>query len=735
MLNRFVFCVCMLAFSLEGLAQKTLRIDSLESVLKQQVKTDSNRVKTLNALVRQHWIKGNYKVADSIAVQALTLSKKIQFITGTADALYGRGVIMSLTSERQTAMDLFHECLKFSQKNAYDKGIANAYNGLTGLYYTEGKYTEAMKIMYELIRISKQNGDRQGLANYYNNIALVQSLLGLHDEAIKNNYASLRLKEQLADNKGIASSFHNIGLLYMVRGDYNIALKNFLSAIEINKQTGNKRGQAENITNMAKIYLERNDFDRAHNYCSLAMKLHDELGSKQGRAYSLNIAGEIKQKKRLYHEALEEYMSAIALFDAINDKKGLACARVKAGDIYYHLKQYDASRNQLQAALETALSIGAKEDVRLAYFHLARLDSAAGRWEYAYKHQQQYMLYKDSVLNESTEKKLTEATLRYEFSRREDSLFFVQQLMNDQLQRQKILSEKNKQDLAMRENQLSLLNAEAKVQSLELNAGQAALSLQKLENEKVSKNLAMANNEKSLQELQLKKQTEQRNFLLIGFILLAALAVLGYIAYTSRQKLKMQTLRNKIASDLHDDVGSTLSSISIFSQMMQEQSKEVNPMLQTITESSRKMLDAMADIVWTINPENDNFEKILLRMRSFAYEMLGAKNIDFEFIAGDDVSSMNLLMETRKNLYLIFKEAVNNMIKYSEANKAVFSLTHTGNVLTMLIKDNGKGFNPATRKAGNGLNNIRNRAEEINGKLVISSFPGEGTSIELKVAV
>src|SRR5690606_367537 len=130
----------------------------------------------------------------------------------------------------------------------------------------------------------------------------------------------------------------------------------------------------------------------------------------------------------------------------------------------------------------------------------------------------------------------------------------------------------------------------------------------------------------------------------------------------------------KIASDLHDDVGSTLSSISIFSQMVQQQSKEVNPMLETIEESSRKMLDAMADIVWTINPENDQFEKIILRMRNFAYEVLGAKGIDFEFVADDEVEKLKLLMDVRKNLYLIFKEAVNNMIKYSGADKALFSL-------------------------------------------------------------
>jgi signal transduction histidine kinase len=182
-------------------------------------------------------------------------------------------------------------------------------------------------------------------------------------------------------------------------------------------------------------------------------------------------------------------------------------------------------------------------------------------------------------------------------------------------------------------------------------------------------------------------------------------------------------------------VGSTLSSISIFSQMAQQQSKEVIPMLETIEESSRKMLDAMADIVWTINPENDQFEKIILRMRSFAYELLGVSKIDFEFIADEDVAKIKLPMNVRKNLYLIFKEATNNMVKYSGADKAVFMITEEKNKLTMLIHDNGKGFDSGQSKEGNGLKNMKRRADEIRAQFKIDSYPGKGTSVQLSIAV
>jgi signal transduction histidine kinase len=314
------------------------------------------------------------------------------------------------------------------------------------------------------------------------------------------------------------------------------------------------------------------------------------------------------------------------------------------------------------------------------------------------------------------------------------------------------LFERDKEILKLRsDKQISGLVIRAKDDSLrevELTNDRitAANQLQQLKIEKDSTDFALkrseadqrfklSNKEKALQEIELKKQKQAKNYFIAGMILFVILSFFIYRNYHTRQKLKLLTLRNKIASDLHDDVGSTLSSISIFSQMAQQESKETIPMLETIGESSRKMLDAMADIVWTIKPENDQFEKIIMRMRSFAYELLGAKKIDFEFIADEEVEKYKLPMEVRRNLYLIFKEATNNMVKYSEARRAMFAIKGEKNNLIMTIKDDGKGFNTAGSTNGNGLKNMKQRAKEIGADFTIDSQPGNGTVIQLKIAV
>jgi signal transduction histidine kinase len=243
------------------------------------------------------------------------------------------------------------------------------------------------------------------------------------------------------------------------------------------------------------------------------------------------------------------------------------------------------------------------------------------------------------------------------------------------------------------------------------------------------------NKEKAIQQLELKKQTQAKNYFIAGLMLFTILAFVLYRNYHNRQQVKVLTLRNKIASDLHDDIGSTLSSISIFSQMVQAQSKDVIPELVTIGESSKRMLDAMSDIVWTINPENDQFEKVITRMRGFAYELLGAKDIDFDFEADEDVANIKLSMEARKNLFLIFKEATNNLVKYAEANKAQFALKEENDKLMMLIRDNGKGFDARKEMTGNGLKNMKKRAAEMGAQLWIDSAPGNGTTIKLELVV
>ncbi len=224
------------------------------------------------------------------------------------------------------------------------------------------------------------------------------------------------------------------------------------------------------------------------------------------------------------------------------------------------------------------------------------------------------------------------------------------------------------------------------------------------------------------------------------FVSLCGIAVfsLGYLFYYLRllRKLEAEKLRTKLARDLHDDIGSSLSSISILSEMA---AKNVSPtteesqfIFNKISESSHKTMESMKDIVWTVNPENDLMDALLTRMRMYCSEMLEPKGIEYDFKVGKDVENIKLPMEHKKNFYLIFKEAINNIAKYAECKKVTIAIWKIDEKMEIKITDDGIGFNPNEPSAkGNGLKNMKERAKLMHGTFTVDTKVGQGTKLTL----
>jgi signal transduction histidine kinase len=192
----------------------------------------------------------------------------------------------------------------------------------------------------------------------------------------------------------------------------------------------------------------------------------------------------------------------------------------------------------------------------------------------------------------------------------------------------------------------------------------------------------------------------------------------------------------RISRDLHDDIGSTLSSINMISSMAAQTlaaDKKPTDLFQTISSASRQAMELMSDIVWSINPKNDRMEMIIIRMRQYASEILEAAQTAFVLDVDEASISVTLPLEHRKDFYLIFKEAINNIAKYSKAKNAVISMRMRHGKLHLQITDDGIGFNPDTAYSGNGLKNMSARAAQLKGDISILSDVTQGTSIELSI--
>lgn len=227
--------------------------------------------------------------------------------------------------------------------------------------------------------------------------------------------------------------------------------------------------------------------------------------------------------------------------------------------------------------------------------------------------------------------------------------------------------------------------------------------------------------------------------LLMGGLISGALY--GLYFFRLRQLQALDKLRQSIAHDLHDEVGSTMSSIHIASRMVQSSSEirsaTTRGLIDQISKNSQQSLESMNDIVWTLNAKYSRFEDISNRMRMYSVETLEPLGCNFHFKISQVAEEIKLNIDERKNLYLFFKESINNVAKYSEATncKATIELL-PGKIIALTIQDDGIGFNTSTpsidtKKGGLGLQSMRSRADALKGEFRIKSDPNQGTTISL----
>ena len=202
---------------------------------------------------------------------------------------------------------------------------------------------------------------------------------------------------------------------------------------------------------------------------------------------------------------------------------------------------------------------------------------------------------------------------------------------------------------------------------------------------------------------------------------------------------ELEQVRQRIAADLHDEIGSSLTQISILSEVARRQGAEAVPQLihplNMIAVSSRELVDAMSDIVWAINPAKDHLADLTQRMRRLASDTFSASGVRLELQLPPADLEIVMGANVRREVFLIFKEAVNNIVKHAACTEARIALAIEGAVLRLDVHDDGAGFDPGAPSEGHGLASIRRRAAAIGGTLTVVSAPGTGTAITLDLPI
>jgi signal transduction histidine kinase/ligand-binding sensor domain-containing protein len=231
-------------------------------------------------------------------------------------------------------------------------------------------------------------------------------------------------------------------------------------------------------------------------------------------------------------------------------------------------------------------------------------------------------------------------------------------------------------------------------------------------------------------------------FVSLSALLLGGL-IYGAYRYRVAQIVALERVRTRIASDLHDDVGANLSLIAGISEMLEQQAEQtapqLTPQLAVVANASRRSMDAMSDIVWMINPNKDHLHDLTQRIRRFASDTLAPRNIAVTFALPDEAADMPITSESRREIFLLCKEAINNLARHSACTAAEITLTLDGTLMTLRVCDNGKGFvmngGNGNGNGGQGLLSMRSRAEKLGGQLTITTPPDGGTEIVLRASL
>ena len=219
-------------------------------------------------------------------------------------------------------------------------------------------------------------------------------------------------------------------------------------------------------------------------------------------------------------------------------------------------------------------------------------------------------------------------------------------------------------------------------------------------------------------------------------------AALAYALHRYRVShlLRLERVRTHIASDLHDDIGASLSRIAMQSDLVKlplVSAEQAQRLLSDIGESARSLVDAMSDIVWSIDPKRDDLASLAARVRQFALGMFEPRGIALDLKVPDDARKVQLVPEDRRHLLLLIKEAVNNIARHSGCRHVWITLDTEGSRLRMEVRDDGSGFTqssagPAPAGGGHGLRSMTARAEQLRGTLSVDSAPGRGTTLSLR---
>ncbi|GAB3966080.1 hypothetical protein GCM10028806_06030 [Spirosoma terrae] len=586
----------------------------------------------------------------------------------------------NLTTRARANYDRADSLLRVAEKLAiklsFDRGIYQANTFLGTNYYLSGRPQQTLDYLLKALAIAEAKKlSPRVLANAMTNLGTAYRNLNQHEKAIDISLRSLRMQEQYNIQPRNENTYNGVGLALKEARRPREAIGYFQQALALNQQLKAPYGIAITEQNIGRCYDDLNQYDKALAYYRTALKHARESESRLLQSDILVNTGLVLRELKRLDEAKRAIEQALAISIEQENKGAMATDYFNLGQVYEELNDYKLAELNMKKALALANELDDSKKIAIYTQGLADLYGGMKDFQQAYVFQLERNQHMDSTITVRTSAEVQRMMAKYETEKKEA--------------------------------QIKLLQQQAK--------------LNRQENERTR---------------------FQTNVLIAGSVLLLLLGASVSAWLLNRSRLRRleeaQRLRRQIAHDLHDEVGSTLSSISMLSGhtdalLSQNRPETAQKMVQKIYTDARQILESIDEIIWTINPGNDSLQRIALRLQEYAQPLMESKAIRFSFVIDPTLETAPMSMEVRRSLYLIGKEAINNLVKYSGATEATVRFERKDSKLQVVIEDNGQGFDLTQPRERTGQTSMKQRAEAMGGSLDVQSAPGQGTRLQLVV--
>ncbi|MBC8033601.1 MAG: tetratricopeptide repeat protein [Chitinophagaceae bacterium] len=586
------------------------------------------------------------------------------------------------TNHPDSAGYYYKAAKQLSTRINYPAGVVRYINNFTAILNVEGKYDSSLALHRQALVLCEQNGLTELRLISLMNIGVVYQHKENYKAAADHYLKNLRLFERTGDPKSLSLLYGNLCGLFLDLNQPEKAVVYAQKALALAESMKDLFSSGQAINNLAIALKDMGRFNEAESYLHKAYDIGRQTDDINMQETSLINLGGLLNETFSPRKAIAVFRQSLPLAEAVGDINGKALAMEGISNGLYMIKAYRQAEENTRQALVFAHENEKRETESNLLMLMSDIQIALGDLRKSAKYRRSYDSLYSSIVNTDLVKNVQEMEAKYELEKKQS-----------QILRQKLLLEqKNRETL---------------------------------------------------------RQRTWLGVLISGILLLCLLLFWGYRYYRQRQLLgskELQALlgeqenvrlkgllegqlqeRQRISQEMHDDMGSGLTSLLFLSRAIQGQDTVTSRLKQTAGD----LIQKMNEIIWTMNHEQDSLDSLLAYMRLHISEMLEDANINGRYTIKEPVPPLSISQLFRRNVYLVSKEAVHNIVRHAGATLVEIDI-YVEDYLQITIQDNGKGITPGQAgRFGNGLRNMRSRTTQLRGSFEI--LAEEGTRVIIRV--